>query len=245
MVQWLKRFGAVAEPPPARLTCIECVRVIIFAGRAEAGQAIIRDFQNKSTVHHTIRWLQISMVANVAVVEIVHSLVERSIKSSIVGYSLSLSLSLSLWNYCQFLWEGGRRALSVLMYSKFCGNGESNIPQSFTSCYLFLITSLCHLTLYNGNIYCSFIHRTVQKKTFLCMFLCLTLIFPVLVKPWQPRHFSCLSKAQKTTYLTLESNPFYMKPSDKSMPLSSLWLRGFVYSAVWPPHTLTMSLINE
>lgn len=72
-----------------RLTCIECVRVIVFAGRAEAGQAIIRDFQNKSTVHHAIRWLQISMAANVAVVEIVHSLVERSVKSSIKGRSLS------------------------------------------------------------------------------------------------------------------------------------------------------------
>lgn len=76
-----------------RLTCIECVRVIVFAGRAEAGQAIIRDFQNKSTVHHAIRWLQISMAANVAVVEIVHSLVERSVKSSIKGCSLPLSLS--------------------------------------------------------------------------------------------------------------------------------------------------------
>lgn len=67
------------------LTCIESVRVIVFAGRAEAGQAIIRDFQNKSTVHHAIRWLQISMAAKVAVVEIVHSLVERSVKSSIKG----------------------------------------------------------------------------------------------------------------------------------------------------------------
>lgn len=70
-----------------RLTCIESVRVIVFAGRAEAGQAIIRDFQNKSTVHHAIRWLQISMAADVAVVEIIHSLVERSVKSSIKGCS--------------------------------------------------------------------------------------------------------------------------------------------------------------
>lgn len=70
-----------------RLTCIESVRVIVFAGRAEAGQAIIRDFQNKSAVHHAIRWLQISMAADVAVVEIIHSLVERSVKSSIKGCS--------------------------------------------------------------------------------------------------------------------------------------------------------------
>ncbi len=59
------------------------MRVIVLAGWAEAGQAIICDFQNKSTVHHAIRWLQISMAANVAVVEVVHSLVERSTKSSI------------------------------------------------------------------------------------------------------------------------------------------------------------------
>lgn len=61
-----------------QLTCIESMRVIVFAGRAKAGQAIICDFQNKSTVHHAIRWLQISMAAKVAVVEIVHSLAEES-----------------------------------------------------------------------------------------------------------------------------------------------------------------------
>lgn len=66
MLLWMKR-----------LTCIERVRVIVFAGWAEAGQAIIRDFQNKATVHHAIRWLEISMAAKVAVVKIVHPLGER------------------------------------------------------------------------------------------------------------------------------------------------------------------------
>lgn len=67
------------------LTCIERVRVVVFAGRAEAGQAVIRYFQNKPAVHHAIRWLQISVAAKVAVVQEVHTLVQRSVRTSING----------------------------------------------------------------------------------------------------------------------------------------------------------------
>lgn len=58
-------------------TCVKRVRVVIFAGWPEACQTIIRDFQNEPTVHDAIGWLEVPVAADVAVVKIVHSLVER------------------------------------------------------------------------------------------------------------------------------------------------------------------------
>lgn len=58
-------------------TCIKRMRVVVFAGRPEASQTVISDFQNKSTVHNTVGRLEIPMAADVVVVKIVHSLVER------------------------------------------------------------------------------------------------------------------------------------------------------------------------
>lgn len=141
----------------AGLTCVECVRVIVFAGRAEAGQAVIRDLQNKSTVHHAIRWLQISMAANVAVVEIVHSLVERSVKSNIKGCSLSLLFfplqqiihenthtqtcgNNTLWqvDVCWGFWKGasfqGRQSVKLLLILFWEGGGGYWMYSCLMSC---------------------------------------------------------------------------------------------------------------
>lgn len=58
-------------------TCVKRVRVVIFAGRPEACQTIICNLQNEPTVHDAIGWLKVPVAADVAVVKIVHSLVER------------------------------------------------------------------------------------------------------------------------------------------------------------------------
>lgn len=66
-----------------RHTCIESVRVIVFAGGAKAHQTVICDFQNKTTVHNAVGRLEIPVAADVAVVQVVHSLVESSVKSGV------------------------------------------------------------------------------------------------------------------------------------------------------------------
>lgn len=58
-------------------TCVKRVRVVIFAGRPEACQTIICNLQNEPTIHDAIGWLKVPVAADVAVVKIVHSLVER------------------------------------------------------------------------------------------------------------------------------------------------------------------------
>lgn len=90
LINCAKNNRRLSEWKKKEPTCIERVRVIVFVGWAEAGQTIIRDFQNKSTVHHTIRWLEISVAADVAVVKIVHSLVETSEKFNIRGVAVWL-----------------------------------------------------------------------------------------------------------------------------------------------------------
>lgn len=62
-------------------TCIKSMGVVIFERRSEAGQAVIRDFQNKAAVHDAVGRLEVPMAANVAVVKIVHSLVDRRAKN--------------------------------------------------------------------------------------------------------------------------------------------------------------------
>lgn len=64
----------------ALLTGVERVGVIVLAGRAEAGQAVICDLQNEATVHHAVGGLQVSMAAKVAVVEKVHALQHRGVR---------------------------------------------------------------------------------------------------------------------------------------------------------------------
>lgn len=56
-------------------TCVEGVRVVVLAGRAEAHQAVICDLQDKAAVHHAVGRLEVAVAADVAVVQVVHSLV--------------------------------------------------------------------------------------------------------------------------------------------------------------------------
>lgn len=138
--------------------------VVIFTRRSEAGQAIIRDFQNKSAVHDAVGWLEIPVAANVAVVKIVHSLLERT---AIIFFFFNRKklhnikenremMRSDKWVYaegkghvsrtaesCEIMlnsfWGGGGQRVSEAL----CRKNESAMVRSFTSAWSLLSCPIC------------------------------------------------------------------------------------------------------